>query len=60
MRLRWVKVITQGRATGSDVPLAMLEEEITFSKPTFYKLQAGTPNAKGEVDWTDVEIEGPK
>ena len=54
IKFKWVKT-AEGHATGK-VPLAMLEDTLTFSQPQFYRLQVGVTNEKGEIDWTDVEI----
>jgi len=63
LKLRWVKIPADA-VPGTTVPLAMREVWRStgmgyvkeMAQPDFFKLQLGTPNDKGEVIWTDVEI----
>jgi hypothetical protein len=56
-----VKVPTSGRATDTTVPLAMIDDALPGARPSFYKLQQDAKNeTTGEVEWVDIEIEGPR
>jgi hypothetical protein len=63
MLMRWVKVDVD-KVPGTTVPLAMIEPWRStqmgyireMGPAAFYKLQAGVPNDKGDVIWSDIEI----